>query len=167
MAEQTRKQPGTGIGVGGSSILAVFVVLCLTTFATLSLVSANADLRLSRKSAESVSAYYTADAGAQALLAQLDELARQTAGDPASFERQALELEGVSGCIRSDAALVVTLSVPVADSHTLEAEADFLPAVAQSAAPVILRYQEILPEEPAGQGPGLNVWDGTFPGPAQ
>ena len=35
-----------GLSIGSSSILMVFVVLCLTTFATLSLVSANADYKL-------------------------------------------------------------------------------------------------------------------------
>ncbi len=37
---------GVGIGIGGISMLAIFVVLCLTTLAVLSLVSARADLTL-------------------------------------------------------------------------------------------------------------------------
>ena len=42
-----KKRTQMGLGVGASSILLIFVLLCLTTFATLSLVSAQADARLS------------------------------------------------------------------------------------------------------------------------
>ena len=55
------KRQKAGLGVGGSSLLMVFIIVCLTTFATLSLVSANADDKLSIKTAETVSAYYDAD----------------------------------------------------------------------------------------------------------
>lgn len=67
-----KKKTQMGLGVGASSILLIFVLLCLTTFATLSLVSAQADARLSGKTAESVSAYYEADARAEELLAEID-----------------------------------------------------------------------------------------------
>ena len=43
------KQVGSGIGAGGISILAIFVVLCLATLAALSLVSARADQNLAEK----------------------------------------------------------------------------------------------------------------------
>ena len=48
----------TGIGVGGTSILAIFVVLCLVTLASLSLVSAQADYGLAKKTAEAAQEYY-------------------------------------------------------------------------------------------------------------
>jgi hypothetical protein len=62
-----------GLSVGGSSILIIFVVLALTTFAALSLVTAEADLRLTEKQAESVRQYYTADADAEELFALMTE----------------------------------------------------------------------------------------------
>lgn len=63
-----------GLGVGGSSLLMVFIIVCLTTFATLSLVSANADDKLSVKTAEAVSAYYAADGRAVERLQTIDAL---------------------------------------------------------------------------------------------
>ncbi len=57
--------------VGGSSLLVIFIVLCLTVFAMLSLSSVQADGRLSTASAEAVGAYYDADCEAEAILAQL------------------------------------------------------------------------------------------------
>ena len=61
-----------GIGAGGSSVLMVFVVLCLCIFGTLSLLSANADLVISNKTAAAAEGYYRADAEAERLLARID-----------------------------------------------------------------------------------------------
>jgi hypothetical protein len=68
--------------VGTSSILMIFVVLCLTTFGVLSFVTANADYKLSNKNAEAVTAYYQADSKANELLKTIDSellLARESA----------------------------------------------------------------------------------------
>ncbi len=59
-------------GVGGSSILMIFVILCLTTFGILSFVTANADYKISAKNAETVKNYYKAYAEAQTRLQQID-----------------------------------------------------------------------------------------------
>lgn len=60
------------INIGSSSILLVFVVLCLVAFATLSIVSANADAKLSAKIAERSQAYYQAQNQAVLCLGALD-----------------------------------------------------------------------------------------------
>lgn len=60
------------MGVGMSSMLMIFVVLCLTTFAVLSYVTANADAKLTQKAEQKVTAYYTADSEAQRLIGELD-----------------------------------------------------------------------------------------------
>lgn len=66
-----------GISVGSSSILVVFVVLCLTTFATLSLVSANADYNLSAKTADATKNYYAADCEAEEKLQAVDAVLKE------------------------------------------------------------------------------------------
>lgn len=63
-----RHEP-TPIGIGVISILTVLLVLVLSVFAALALASARADLALSRKNAETVTAYYAADAQAAQLYA--------------------------------------------------------------------------------------------------
>ena len=60
------------LSVGTSSILMIFVVLCLTTFGVLSYVTANADYKLSKKNADAVTAYYKADTKANELLKTID-----------------------------------------------------------------------------------------------
>lgn len=57
--------------VGGSSLLVIFAVLCLTVFSLLGLSTVQADGRLSDISARAVSDYYVADCRAEEILAQL------------------------------------------------------------------------------------------------
>ncbi len=57
--------------VGGSSILTIFAVLCFIVFALLSLSTAKANSTLSKKSIDSVTAYYKADTQAEEILSKL------------------------------------------------------------------------------------------------
>ena len=57
--------------VGGSSLLVIFAVLCLTVFALLGLATVQANSRLSDASAQAVSGYYEADCRAETILSQL------------------------------------------------------------------------------------------------
>ena len=67
------KQNSVHINIGSSSILLVFVILCLIAFATLSIVSANADAKLSNKVAERTTAYYEAHNEAIATIATVHQ----------------------------------------------------------------------------------------------
>ena len=57
--------------VGGSSLLVIFAVLCLTVFALLSLSSVQAERRLADAATQSVVDYYEADLRAQKIVARL------------------------------------------------------------------------------------------------
>jgi hypothetical protein len=57
--------------VGGSSLLVIFAVLCLTVFALLGLSTVQADGRLSDSTVQAVSGYYEADCQAERILARL------------------------------------------------------------------------------------------------
>ncbi|MBQ7776057.1 MAG: hypothetical protein IJ379_09050 [Lachnospiraceae bacterium] len=61
------------INIGSSSVLLIFVILCLVAFAALSIVSANADAKLSNKVAQRTKIYYEAHNQAVADIAALDE----------------------------------------------------------------------------------------------
>ena len=54
------KKKQFGMNIGSASILLVFVILCLVSFAVLSIVSANADSKLSARVLERTTAYYAA-----------------------------------------------------------------------------------------------------------
>ena len=57
--------------VGGSSLLVIFAVLCLTVFALLGLSTVQAGGRLSQATAQAVSSYYEADCRAEEIFARL------------------------------------------------------------------------------------------------
>lgn len=57
--------------IGGSSLLVIFAVLCLTVFALLSLSTVQAEKRLSDAAAHGVTAYYKADLEAEKIFAKL------------------------------------------------------------------------------------------------
>ena len=65
-----RKEMGRP-ALGGSSLLVIFGVLCLTVFALLSLHTVLAERRLSQASAQTVQDWYRADLRAQELFSQL------------------------------------------------------------------------------------------------
>lgn len=57
--------------VGGSSLLVIFAVLCMTVFAMLGLATVKADERLADDSYQAVSSYYEADCEAERILGEL------------------------------------------------------------------------------------------------
>lgn len=62
-----------GTNMGTPSILLIFILLCLVSFAALSIVSANSDYKLSKKVLLRSSSYYEACNKAEESLALLDE----------------------------------------------------------------------------------------------
>lgn len=72
MKKRRNGPPVRGGGTpGGSSLMVVFAVLCLTVFAILALSTVLADARLSDAYVSDVSDYYKADARAEETIAQL------------------------------------------------------------------------------------------------
>ena len=72
MSERARVKPL--FGIGAVTMLTVLLVLCLTLFSILALGFAQADLRLSKKNAEAIASYYTAENTAYTLMSFALEL---------------------------------------------------------------------------------------------
>lgn len=91
--------------IGIVSIVLIFVMLCLLTFSALSLVSAKADLGLSRKSADHTTEYYECTNEANDILFRIIscmEEHRENAGETAYFQNIREDLEGTDGITFSD-----------------------------------------------------------------
>ena len=86
---------------GTSTLLLIFVSLCLLTFAVLSLLSARADRNLSQKTAERTTAYYEACNQAEDRLGELDEIFEKiwegTDGEEAYFQEIEKHFENETG----------------------------------------------------------------------
>lgn len=127
--------------VGGSSLLVVFAVLCLTVFALLSLSTVRADVRLADASAQAVADYYAADCRAQEILARL---------------RNGERPEGVA--FSGSGLLYADYAVPI--SETQELQVQVLLRGMADAEYTILRWQAV----PVGDweiDEGLDLWDGA------
>lgn len=74
-----RQKSYPAVQFGTSLMLVVFMILCLTAFATLSLSSAIRDYEYSKKAADKTSDYYKADAAAGCRLAEIDTILKETA----------------------------------------------------------------------------------------
>lgn len=67
------KKSTFGVNIGSSSILLIFVILCLVSFAALSIVSSNADYKLGQKVMDRTTKYYEASNMAQEKIAGIKE----------------------------------------------------------------------------------------------
>lgn len=132
--------------VGGSSLLVIFAVLCLTIFALLGLATVQANARLSDASAKAVEDYYAADCRAGEILARL----RNGDGAPSDVEVRATLDDAPDG------QAVFAYTVPISDTQELRVEV----ALAGSDYRV-LRWQAV----PVGEwnpDDTLPIWDGQL-----
>lgn len=119
--------------LGGSSLLVIFAVLCLTVFALLSLSTVQAEKRMADASVRAVEAYYEADLAAESIFARL------RAG------------EKVPGVTESDG--IYGYECPISQYQTLHVR---LQKDAESWR--VLRWQAVANPEEASQT--LSLWDG-------
>lgn len=113
-----RKYPT--INIGSSSMLVVFIILCLVTFSVLSVASANNDRKYSEKIADRTTAYYEASNKAEELLSQIDDKLNQVYEQyNAEYLSQVPDaLTSIDGIDTSDFPSV-SFSVPINDTQTL------------------------------------------------
>ena len=120
--------------VGGSSLLVIFAVLCLTIFALLALSGVQANQRLADAAVQAVADYYQADCQAEQILAQL---------------RQGERPQGVQ-----EQNGIYTYSCPISDTQALEVAVE-LDGISYQ----ILRWQAVSTAEWQPDD-DLAVWDG-------
>lgn len=129
-----RQESFSPAAVGGSSLLVIFAVLCLTVFALLSLNSVQAERRLADAATQSVVDYYAADLRAEEILARL---------------RSGEEIPGLE---ENDGKY--QFEIPISGRQTLSV------ALAREGDDwVILRWQAVTAEEALDES--LNVWKGS------
>ena len=126
------KQHSSFVNIGSSSLLIIFLVLCLVTFAILSISSASSDHSFSEKLAERKTQYYDASSQASYVLNEIDAklagLAKVNgATSKAAYEEQvasALQdttIDGISiSCEASDGQVLISYQIPVGGKQALD-----------------------------------------------
>lgn len=111
------KQQSHFVNIGSSSLLVIFLVLCLATFAILTLSSARSDYSFSERLAEHKKTYYEASAKAEMVVAGIDAILSQEAegidlishNESASYERYLESVESALGGRQIEGISVETL----------------------------------------------------------
>ncbi|MCL2566013.1 MAG: hypothetical protein FWE24_09435 [Defluviitaleaceae bacterium] len=101
--------------IGGASILMIFVSLCLTTFATLAMVSASASFRLAERVVESSDNYFAADNRAEEILAEISTIIQSQDRETAARFRD-LDLDFAQPYPGN---WIISYTVPIDRSRTL------------------------------------------------
>ena len=130
--------------VGGSSLLVIFAVLCLTVFAMLSMSTVLAENRLRDSSIEAVSNYYGADAEAERILSMLRN--REV---PEGVELSSDTPDGMT--------VIASYSCPISDTQNLFVEVMFENGLGDDY--IILRWQAAYTADWEPDY-GLNIWTG-------
>lgn len=88
---QRDKRQAPFVNIGSSLLLVIFLVLCLVTFATLSLSSARSDYSFSSRAAQRRTDYYQACNVAEDVLAQIDAVLDSAADGPVNRPQEWLK----------------------------------------------------------------------------
>lgn len=133
-----------GTVTGAVSLVMIFVVLCMTVFAVLTLSTAVGESRLAQATAEHIQAYYEADARATAIAAQI-------AASP-----MVSEIDGVPVAYSaSEEGTHAAFSVPAGDNQELDIE-----LLLQTPSYAILKWELVYSGDwQADQS--IAVWDGN------
>ena len=113
----TEKKRAKGVHIGTSSILVIFILLSLVTFASLSFLSARSDYLLSCKMASRTTDYYAADTKSAYYMANVEGLLSKqykTCGSREEFEQS---LDGLF--YDNDAFTIDTTVSPAIISYTM------------------------------------------------
>ena len=84
------------VNIGASSLILIFIVLCMATFGLLSLSSAQGDLKLAGRNGEAVRAYYEADSRGQQWLKEVDQVLTEEMGEGQDSTQCSLDIRGQS-----------------------------------------------------------------------
>ena len=98
------------LSTGTTSIVLIFVLLCLLTFAVLSVVSARADYKLSEKNTTRTTEYYEAENTANDILLKISTVLSRHAGSSAYLDNVRTDLDGTDGICSHPQASFSTMS---------------------------------------------------------
>lgn len=101
-------------GIGSTSLILIFIVLCLATFGILSLGNARREDALSERSAAAVKAYYLADSQAEEFVGMIDQALKGAEG------KKAME-QAVGQYYQADTDTVMT-DIPMEAGRALRVE---------------------------------------------
>lgn len=151
MAEKQNKYSS---GIGGSLILIIFIVLTITVFSVLTLVSAENEVKTMEKSVKASEDYYKAE---KEVAVRCGELEKTISGLTDLQEiSAALSLAGAEVSDAEDG-ITVSFAVEIDDIRKLET------VLKPENGTLVIISQKITVPENIIIDEGMDIWDGSFP----
>ena len=110
------------VNIGVSSLILIFIVLCMATFGLLSLSSAQGDLMLASRNAEAVTGYYEADNKGQQWLKEVDQVLMEEMGKGRDSTQCSLEIKDRLGELYDRESGLITTDIPMDRGQSLHIE---------------------------------------------
>lgn len=151
MAVKRHQKPA---GIGGALILIVFIVLTITSFSILTLVSAKNEMGSVKKSAENAADYYNAEKEAAVKLSEI-KTAIENVTDSEEIARIISE-KGANANVAIDG-IEVSFKVSIDENRFLLTEININNGKFKITSQKITSENEIIIDD------GFNIWDGISP----
>ena len=110
------------VSIGASSLILIFIVLCMATFGLLSLSSAQGDLKLARRNADAVKGYYEADNKGQQWLKGVDEVLMEEMGKGQDSTQCSLDIKDRLGELYDRETGLISTDIPMDRGQSLRIE---------------------------------------------
>lgn len=101
------------VNIGASSLILIFIVLCMATFGLLSLSSAQGDLKLAGRNGEAVRAYYEADSRGQQWLKEVDQVLTEEMGEGKDSTQCSLDIKDRLGELYDRETGLISTDIPM------------------------------------------------------
>lgn len=148
------KRGGRSAGIGGSLILIIFIILTITVFSVLTLVSSQNEIGTVKKTAEVASAYYNAEKEAAVKTAEIKS-AVSGINDSQSIADISFE-KGASASVTPDG-VSITFKVKIDDNRSIETVLHAAGGNVGIVAQKIVSDSEFIIDD------DLPIWDGSSP----
>lgn len=111
------------INIGTTSLILIFIVLCLSTFGLLSLSNARGDWSLADKNAGAVRGYYEADAKGEAFVRMVDQILQDLKGNGlAGADRETVLRKELGQYYQTDGSVQTDISMDFGQALHIELE---------------------------------------------
>lgn len=119
MESTEKKQKGS---IGSSTLILIFIILCLATFALLSLSNAGGDRNLANKNAEAVRTYYEADSQGEQFVQMVDQAVQEVRQETSDQVKQQQKLAEKLGNYYNADSRTAETDIPMAFDQALHVE---------------------------------------------
>lgn len=110
------------VSIGASSLILIFIVLCMATFGLLSLSSAQGDLKLAMRNAQAVERFYEAEAAGQRWMKEVDRVLMEEMGEGKDSTQCSLLIKERLGDIYDRETGLITADIPMDSGRSLHIE---------------------------------------------